>query len=180
MGIKQVKDGCWTFGDGERVCYPWSVAEDGGGAGGCESGTGGCANKLKLIQNIKLAENVSTIEITTDSDGNPLNENHIIVTANLQSSTGAKFNTNFIVNNNWVSGATKQYEVPTGWFGAFGCEVYIVETDGTTNKQPLYVIDNLYTYEAGASGVNNNKSIKSIKFNGDFLAGSIVRIFRVI
>ena len=30
-GIKQVKDGCWTFGDGDKVCYPYPVA--GGGAG---------------------------------------------------------------------------------------------------------------------------------------------------
>lgn len=51
MGIKQVKDGCWTFDDGERVCYPWAVGEGGGG-------------EWKKIADITLAEDVTTIEIT--------------------------------------------------------------------------------------------------------------------
>lgn len=30
MGIKQVKDCCWTFADGDRVCYPWATDTGGG------------------------------------------------------------------------------------------------------------------------------------------------------
>lgn len=150
------------------------------GASGGESGASGWTNKLKLIQNIILTENVSTIEITTDSNGIPLSESHIVVVATSQSSTGSKFNTNFIVNGNWVSGAIKQFEVPTGWFGNFGSEVYSVEPDGTNEKQPLYVIDNVYEYCVGGAWIVPNKIIKSIKFTGDFLTGSKVHIFRVI
>ena len=66
MGIKQVKDGCWTFGDGEGGCYPWPVAENGGG------------NEWKKIADVTLEEDVTAIEITKDINGGSISCTELI------------------------------------------------------------------------------------------------------
>lgn len=58
MGIKQVKDGCWTFGDGDTFCYPYSGV------------TGGRANIIRIDENgVYLNDTLINCDIGQSSTG---------------------------------------------------------------------------------------------------------------
>ena len=59
-GIKQVKDGCWTFGDGDKVCYPYPADTGGGGA----SGEGFSEYEVLVDETITSEEEITEISYT--------------------------------------------------------------------------------------------------------------------
>ncbi len=135
---------------------------------------------LELVNQIYLEEDVSNIEITTDMDGNPLNEKHIVVQFKVQSSTGSHQNNRVLyINNRWVSGQCMYFMNPAGYFEHYGAEVVgLIEPTKTTfnGERMSWVMNNSLLHMDNGAG---RDFVSQINLYGDFLAGSYVTVFRV-
>ena len=130
---------------------------------------------LELVNEIVLEEDVTGIVFTTDAEGNPLEEKHILIQAKIQSSTGVKHVGACYVNDRWIAGSYEKIDVPTGWFDYIAYDVNIVSPALT--KSVCWIMNYRRAYNPQA-GVGIHDRIRQVNFEGDFLAGSTFRIFR--
>lgn len=170
---------------GDTVSYDITVTKNGTEIGNVikENSTGGSSEDggWRLINEITLTEDVETIDITKDKNGNPFELTELLFVNCINYSTSAQsiISINYSANlnsiNNFLENKNKYIIDKIKLYKDIG----LIERESISSAQTQFIYgQSAYTsYRVANTDIESIQSIKFSKYDGTYLTGSTIKLY---